>query len=281
MQRAARYCFVTAVISALCLVAMLTVSPAGLAPASAQGVSGLTGGSQPLRINADQGIEWRREDGLYLARGNATVVRGDLTVRAQVLRAYYRPDGGGNNDIYRVEAQGGVRIETPGETAYGDAGVYHVDQGVAVLTGENLRLQTAKETIVAKDSLEYWENIDGRPVAVARGEAVATRGEDRVEAEVLTAALTSSGGDARVEQIDATGGVKISGGNRRAEGARAVYYVAERIATLHCNVWVTQGENRLNGQYAEFNLETGVSRITPDGASCGGDSQVRGLFKPE
>lgn len=249
-------------------------------PAEAQ-VTGLTGGSKPMQINADQGIEWRRDQQVYLARGNAVAVRGELTVRAQVMRAYYRQASEGGNDIYRVEAEGNVRISTPGETAYGDDGVYYVDQGVAVLRGENLRFETETSKIFARDSLEYWEDVDGRPVAVARGQAVAIRGEDQVEAEVLTAALASRGTGAKVEQIDATGGVTIIRGDRKAESDRAVYYVEERVATLHCNVWITQGENRLNGQYAEFNLETGVSRITPDSTGCGGDTQVRGLFQPE
>ena len=274
----------------LSLLALLLGALPGLAlvapvvsPAAAQ-VTGLTGGNKPLQINADQGIEWRRDDRVYLARGNARVVSGDVTVRAQVMRAFYRQGAEGNNDVFRVEAEGNVRIDAPGESAYGDTAVYYLDEGVAVLKGEDLRLVTESETIVAEDSLEYWEDVDGHPVAVARGQAVATREGDRVEAEVLTASLAPGGGSAtQVTQIDASGGVVITqaGGEKKAESKRAVYYVAERVATLHCDVWITQGENRLNGQYAEFNLKTGVSRITPDASGCGGDSQVRGVFQPE
>lgn len=280
MKRAAANLYVLPAV----LIALLAW--AGATPAAAQ-VTGLTGGDRPLQIKADEGIEWRRDERLYIARGNATVVRGKLTVQAQELRAYYRPGSGSGSgsetstDIHRVEAKGNVRIKGPGETAYGDSGVYHVDKGVAVLRGENLRFETESSIIRAEDSLEYWEDVQGRPVAVARGQAVAIRGEDRVEAEVLTASLASGGTGAQVEQIDATGGVTITRGDRKAEGERAVYYVAEKVATLHCNVWITQGENRLNGEYAEFNLETGVSRITPDSTGCGGDAQVRGLFQPE
>lgn len=252
----------------------------GAPPAAAQ-VTGLTGGDQPLQIKADEGIEWRRDEQVYIARGNATVVRGDLTVQARELRAYYREGSEGSPDIHRLEAEGDVRIEGPGETAYGDSGVYHLDEGVAVLRGENLRFETESALIRAKDSLEYWEDVEGRPIAVARGQAVAIRGEDRVEAEVLTASFASGGLGAQIEQIDASDGVIITRGDRKAGGERAVYYVEEKVATLHCNVWIAQGENRLNGQYAEFNLETGVSRITPDSTGCGGDSQVRGLFQPE
>lgn len=271
-----------AILSLLALLLGALPGAALVAPAAAQ-VTGLTGGNKPLKINADQGIEWRRDDKVYLARGNARVVSGEVTVRAQVMRAFYRQGSSDSNDVYRVEAEGGVRIDGPGESAYGDTAVYYLDEGVAVLKGKNLRLVTERETIVAEDSLEYWEDVDGRPVAVARGKAVATRDGDRVEADVLTASLASRGGGRQVTQIDASGGVTIvqAGGEKKAESQRAVYYVAERVATLHCDVRITQGENRLNGQYAEFNLETGVSRITPDSSGCGGDSQVRGLFQPE
>ena len=45
-----------------------------------------------------------------------------------VLRAYYRKNAEGGSDISRLDALGNVRIVSAGETAYGDSGVYDVDQ---------------------------------------------------------------------------------------------------------------------------------------------------------
>ena len=39
----------------------------------------------PVQIEATQGIEWRRNDKTYIARGDATATRGDLKVRADTL----------------------------------------------------------------------------------------------------------------------------------------------------------------------------------------------------
>ena len=39
---------------------------AAAAPAIAQGLSALQSGDQPLAINADEGIEWRRDSNQYL-----------------------------------------------------------------------------------------------------------------------------------------------------------------------------------------------------------------------
>ncbi len=44
---------------------------ASLGPTAAQGLKGLQSGDQPLEINAEEGIEWRRNEQLYIARGNA------------------------------------------------------------------------------------------------------------------------------------------------------------------------------------------------------------------
>src|SRR3546814_5606566 len=55
-------------------------------PPSAQDL--LTGGDQPLVIEADNGIEWRRNENVYIARGNARPVRGCVELLAYVLKAY-------------------------------------------------------------------------------------------------------------------------------------------------------------------------------------------------
>src|SRR5271156_3600133 len=73
--------------------------PAGLAllllgiglgggPAPAQGL--LNRSSGPIAIDADEGIEWRRDEKVYIATGNAKAERGDVTVTAHRLIAYYR-----------------------------------------------------------------------------------------------------------------------------------------------------------------------------------------------
>ena len=46
--------------------------------------------SQPIEIDADQGIEWLSGDKVYLARGNANAKQGDFSMRADILKAFYR-----------------------------------------------------------------------------------------------------------------------------------------------------------------------------------------------
>src|SRR3954465_9891436 len=105
-------------------------------PCAAQlGVPAGSGGEEgPIRIQSDAGIEWQQNQHVYIARGNAVAARGNNEVRADTLLAYYREkapaktdatastksdakpegglpasvsgEGGGNTEIFRVEAVG-------------------------------------------------------------------------------------------------------------------------------------------------------------------------------
>src|SRR3546814_19828938 len=73
-----------------------TLPLTGLSPsgAHAQSVERLRESDQPLEINANDGIEWNRNDKTYIARGNARAASGDVEVLADVLTAHYRDPGG-------------------------------------------------------------------------------------------------------------------------------------------------------------------------------------------
>lgn len=241
--------------------------------AAAQGI-GLPGQNDnlPLEINAEDGIEWQQGSKAYVARGNARAKQGDVTVFADVLTAYYRDRPNGGTQIWRIDGTGNVRIASTTQTAHGDKAVYDVDRGVLVLTG-NVRLVTETDRITARDSLEYWEK---RNLAVARGNAIAVRGENRLRADILTARFAEdTNGKVALDQIDAFDNVVISSATEIVRAARGVYDVQSGIARLTGSVKITRGQNQLNGAYAEVDLNSGVSRLFG-----GGQQGVRGYFVP-
>ena len=71
----------------------------------------------------------------------------------------------------------------------GERAVYDIDQGIAMITGNNLKLTTATDVVTARDSLEWY---DGKQIAVARGDAVATRSGKTIKADILTAYMLKS-----------------------------------------------------------------------------------------
>jgi len=260
-------------------------------PSAAQALRGLQSGDAPLEINADEGIEWRRNEQVYIARGNASAVRGTISVFADEMTAHYRQIADRGTDVDRIDVVGNVRIESPTETVFGDRGAYDVINGVLVLVGENLRLIGKEDTITARDSLEYWEN---QRMAVARGKASAKREDRRIEADVLTAhfepgtagsseATGDSGASENLElrKIEAFGNVRITTPLERALGNHGIYYADRELATLDGDVKITREENQLNGEYAEVNLKTGISRLLPGPPGAQATGKVRGLLIPK
>jgi lipopolysaccharide export system protein LptA len=242
-------------------------------PSPGQGL-GLTDSNdkRPLDVEADQGIEWQQDKQVYIARGNARATRGNATLYGDTLIAHYRPvpperakppDPGsltGSTEIYRIEAEGNVRLKTETQTVFGDRGVYDLDTATAVVTGKHLRLITPRDVVTARDSLEWY---DTKQVAVARGDALSVRDNaKRLAGDVLTAQVEKpADGPSRISRIDAQGHVVVTTINEIARGATGVYNVDSGIATLAGGVTITRGDNEMRGQYGVVDLNNNVSRL--------------------
>lgn len=279
-------------IALLAPAAALTPAIAVAQDTAATGGTGGGAGGGAIEITADDGIEWFRDAKQYRARGNARAIRDNLQLDADTLIAYYRGGEDGERQvIFRLDAIGDVTVSSPNGIAYGDKGVYHVERQVAVLVGDDLRMITDNATITAEESLEYWE---ARSLAVARGDALVVREDQRLRAGVLTAFIkqkaqaASAGGSAasdaagdddalgggEVERIDATGGVHVSTKEEIVTGKEGVYDVPNERITLCGDVKITRENNQLNGQCAIVDMKTGRSRLEGRG------EKVEGLILP-
>ena len=258
------------------LLAVLLVMCATLSAAVALAQTAAQFSAQALEIEASQSLEWLSGENAYVARGNAKMRQGELEVSADTLTANYRELADGKTEVWRVVADGDVVIATPTQRALGDRGVYDIATDVFTLTGSDLRLETETETITARDSIEYWKTDQ---VAVARGNARAMRGTDQIDADELKAQLEEdAGGELTIRNLAAVGNVVITTPTDVARGDRGVFDRESNTATLSGSVRLTRGQNQLNGDYAEVNLSTGVSRLL---AQPGETGRVQGLFVPE
>jgi lipopolysaccharide export system protein LptA len=234
----------------------------------------------PLEIQADDGIEWQRDQRTFIARGNARAVQGEVSVSADSLTATYREVAGGRSEIERLEAVGRVRIRSGEDSAEGERGVYDLDKGLLVLTGRGLVLTTRTDRITARDSLEYW---DKRQIAVARGDARAARGDNRLRGDVLTAYLRNADEKAPdkspIKLLEAKGGVIVSTPREILRGGEGRYDTDRELAEVMGDVKITRGGSQLNGDRATINMRTGVSRLVA--APGRGDGRVRGMIVPD
>ncbi|MDA0996782.1 MAG: hypothetical protein O2944_01075 [Proteobacteria bacterium] len=248
-------------------------------PVLAQGLSlGGTGGESPIEVYANNGIEWQQENLLFVARGDARAVRSGVEVLSDELRAYYRKTDNGQTEVWRLDAHGNVRIISKSDTAYGDRAIYNADQKVLVIDGVNPRLVSGQDTLSAEQQLEYWEV---RQFAVARGNAVATREQKRVKADVLVAHFRpDKKGNTSVYRVDAYDNVIIKTQTETATANRGVYNVESGIATLTGSVKLTRDDNELQGCRAEVNLNTGISKMFSCAPEQGG-RRVQGVLVPK
>jgi lipopolysaccharide export system protein LptA len=315
-------------LSSLALAALLAAlaSPG----ARAQPVDMTRGG--PVEVTSTNGIEWRQAEQVVIATGNAKAVRDGVTLTADRLVARYRNRAGqaggdgaasapsaepggdspaSNGEIWRLEAEGNVHIETETDHAQGDRGVYDMDQAVMVLTGRNLRLTTPDDTITARDSLEYWPQ---KRMAVARGAAsVVTSDNRRIAADTLVGYFLeqapaappaaparpvraapqagaqgggTQGGSAqprrapgegsKLDRVEVFGNVEIRTEQEVVRGDRGVYSPVTGIARLLGNVRITRGQNQLNGSEAIVDMRSGLARLV----SAPG-ARVQGLVVPQ
>ncbi|MBM3565138.1 MAG: hypothetical protein FJX42_03375 [Alphaproteobacteria bacterium] len=229
---------------------------------------------QPIEIFADEGIEWQQENLLFIARGNARAVRGPVIVNADELRAYYRERTEGGNEIYRLDAVGAVKITSESQTGTGEQAVYDVDNTVLILSGGRPRFVSGEDEIVADRQIEYWE---GKQMAVARDNAVATRENRTVNAQTLVAYFRKGpDGKNKVFRVDAFDAVRIRTATETATGDRGVYNVESGIATLTGSVKIDRDGSTLAGCRSEVNLNTSISKLF----ACPKD-RVRGVFHPQ
>lgn len=278
-------------------------------PVAAQALDLSSGGA--VEVTARGGFEWRDAEHVVIAEGDARAVRGEVTIVADRLLAYYRkkpgaapapaatkppPAGGvlggesGGTEIFRLEAQGHVRIFTKTDEAVGDSAVYDIDQAVMVMTGKGLKLTTPQQVMTARDSLEYWAQ---KRMAVGRGNAVVVTADGRrLAADTLVAYLAAPDANApkpapgqpagagKLDRIEAFGNVDVRTATDTVRGDRGIFVQATGIARLIGHVRITHGQNQINGPAADVNMQTGVAHIVSN-PQAGPDGRVQGLIVPE
>lgn len=255
--------------------------------ARAQQIDLTSGG--PIEVTARDGLEWRQNQRMVIASGDARAVRGGVTVLADRLIAYYRPKAGApqsaarpagapgtttdaldssGSEIYRLEAVGHVRILTATDEAQGDRAVYDLDQGVMVMTGHDLKLTTPQDVLTARDSLEYWSL---KRMAVARGAASVTTSDGRrITADTLVAYTKPDA--AAPAQPAARKAADTSG---PSQDALASSGKLDRVEAFG-NVMIRTATDTVQGDRAIYVPDIGIARLIGDVRITRGQNQLNG-----
>lgn len=262
----------------LCFVlCVLSISGFGATLYAAQSQGLNPDAKQPLEITADESLEWHRNEQFFLARKNVKAVQGTTTLKSALLTAKYRDGQSGGMKIHTIIAEGAVEIVSAQSKAYGDRATYDIDKGYAVMTGKNLKLISPDQTVTAQEKMEYW-TAQGKLQAV--GHAKAVREGDEIIADVLIADFVEGkDGKRTLKTLRANGNVVITTPTEVLIGDEGVYQADTNVADITGHVKVTRGPNVLEGERAEVDLNTNISKMFGSATQQGG-GRVRGVFYP-
>ncbi len=107
------------------------------APLAAQGVGSLKNhdSDAPVDVSSDH-LEVQDKANRAILTGNVQVRQGDLTLAAPRMTAAYLPGSkGGDPQLQRLDATGGVLLTSPTETARSSLAIYDLDRRLVTMLG--------------------------------------------------------------------------------------------------------------------------------------------------
>jgi lipopolysaccharide export system protein LptA len=247
----------------------ITQDAAAAAPATGGGMD-FGDETQPFELGADQGIEWRSNEKTYTARGNAVAKQGNSSIAADTLVFH---TGGEEGSFDRIVATGNVKVTSGNSVGYGDKGEYDATQKLLLLTGSDLRIVSDKDTVTARDRIEYWT---GRNAITAIGNATVLREDTQINGDTATLYFGDDAqGGSKLTQIQADGKVKVRSNGQTIFAKHFAYNPDTDIALMTGDVRIVDGKNEYRGQRAEIDNKRKISRI------LGGGQRVHTYIQPK
>lgn len=239
-----------------------------------------TAQAQYINLTAEKQVEWDSKAQKMTAVGNAVATKKDMEIRADKMTAYYAkndsPNAKEKTTVNEVHAAGSVILTSPTAKAYGHTMDYDVAADSMILKGEPAKIKTEKELITAKESITYYPSQEK---AVALGDVYAEdQNKNKIYADKMVAFFKKAGPDNKMEmeKVEIYGHVKIISKDADVIADKGLYLPKTAIVKLYDNVLINQQGNKIRGDFAETNLNTGISRLIAGKTSQG---RVSGVFK--
>ena len=99
-------------------------------------------GDQPVQVDGDR-LEVRDDEGIAIFDGNVRVIQGETVIRTGRLVIHYLRDGATGDpqsQIERLEASGGINIQSEGQAATGERATYNMVTETLTLSGDRVTL---------------------------------------------------------------------------------------------------------------------------------------------
>lgn len=217
---------------------------------------------KPIEIYAEQGIEWHKNEKKYLAIGNAMAKSGTMSLNSDRIEAFYEEKDQDEMDIKIVKAHKNVKVKDNDlEITGGRLAEYDLKKDFFSIFGKNLILTSEKNQLKSNKKMEYWRT---KGVAIATGKSEAKKGNEfTIKADKLVWYLNENEEKVDVKKIFGFKNVSIITNNEVAFSDKALYNKTNGICKLFGNVKLQKGQSFLTGDYAEVDLNRGISKLLP------------------
>lgn len=232
-----------------------------------------------ITIDSDNSLQWYKDEQKIVANGNAVAQKKDNILRGDVLTAYYEKvqleDGTQKTQIQRILSNGNVRLETPDSKGEGSYFEYNIPLQTAIFKGQPAKLENKMGEISATDSITYY-GAENKSIAI--GDVIAHNPEYTVYADKMISYFDQdSKGKKRLNRVEIfadTKPVEIINDQATVTGQRGTYFPIENKLKIFDDVVINQKGDILKGDFAETDLNTGISRLLATKKK----SRVTGIF---
>lgn len=235
--------------------------------------------AQNIEIDADEKLEWYRSEQKMVAIGNAVAKKNGSILKGRTITAFYErvqlEDGTQKTQIQKILANGNVSLNMNNSIGYGTDFEYNLPKKTAVLKGKPAKLVNEQGEITATHSITYY--VDQNK-SIALGNVVAQNPKYTVYADKMVSYF-KNGKDSKkeldhIEIFSGANPVKLVNDQATVTGKRGTYFPVENKLRIYDNVVINQEGNILNGDYAETDLNTGISSVR----SSQKQGRVTGVF---
>ncbi len=230
--------------------------------------------SQDLEVFADKQVELHQNEKKLVAVGNAVAKKDGNSINADTLTAFYDEDKNGKTIFKTLHAKGNVKASGQNAQAFGNTMDYDLGKEEVILTGKPAKIVNQNgDIITAEDKIIYYPK---EAKATAYGNVTAYNKQNKVQSdEMISYFEKDKQGNLAMNKVNIAGNVKITTPQATATSKRGIYLPKEGKVKLYEDVVINQDGSILRGNYAETDLNTGISRML---AGENG-SRVSGVFR--
>ena len=185
-----------------------------------------------------------------------------MSVNSDRIEAFYEESDNSGMDIKLVKAHRNVVVTDENlKIVGGKLAEYNLRKDYFSIFGKNLILTSQENKLESNNKMEYWRT---KGVAIASGKAKAQKGNEfKIKAEKLVWYLNENDKKIDVKKIFGFENVSIYTNNEVAFSDKALYNKESGICKLFGNVKLQKGDSFLTGDYAEVDLNKGISKLLP------------------